>query len=159
FSSNTRRSSARPGRRLRLQDPTCLFRRPPALPAFRKAAGLNHISKSAFHPEGKMNKAGPRNAAMKESSKMAALRRPFVFAPYSCGSVIPPTNGPKGSAFATMCGCLTARERLSGEQADQFLLAREAGFGQYGPKLTAHRLPVDARSICKCIDGFSLANA
>src|SRR3954447_13344109 len=128
------------------------FPSPSGPPAF-EAAGLNRISKSAFHPEGKMNKAGPRNAAMKESSKMAALRRPFVFAPYSCGSVIPPTNGPKGSAFATMCGCLTAMERLSGEQADQFLLAREAGFGQYGLELAAHRLPVDARSICKCIDG------
>jgi len=40
-----------------------------------------------------MNKAGPRNAAMKESSNKAGLRRPFVFAPYSCGSLVPPREG------------------------------------------------------------------
>ena len=73
---------------------------PPVAPCLREAAGLNHTSKSAFHPEGKMNKAGPRNAAMKESSKKAGLCRPFVFAPYSCGSLIPPANGPSGSASA-----------------------------------------------------------
>jgi hypothetical protein len=39
---------------------------------------------------------------MKESSKMAALRRPFVFAPYSCGSPIPPANGSREAASATV---------------------------------------------------------
>jgi hypothetical protein len=76
------------------------FPSPSGPPAF-EAAGLNHISKSAFHPEGKMNKAGPRNAAMKESSKKAALRQPFVFAPYSCGNPIPPADGFSHSASAT----------------------------------------------------------
>src|SRR5438105_1745905 len=104
------------------------FPSPSGPPAF-EAAGLNHISKSAFHPEGKMNKAGPRNAAMKESSKMAGLCRPFVFAPYSCGSLIPPASGPRGSASATVGTFLTATERLAREQADQLLLAREAGLG------------------------------
>jgi hypothetical protein len=47
----------------------------------KEASGLNHITKSAFHPEGKMNKASPRTATKKESSKKAGLRRPFVFAP------------------------------------------------------------------------------
>jgi hypothetical protein len=46
-----------------------------------EARGLSHLSKSAFQPEGKMNKAGPRIAAMKESSKKAGFRRPFVFSP------------------------------------------------------------------------------
>jgi hypothetical protein len=49
-----------------------------------------------------MNKAGPRNAAMKESSKKAALRQPFVFAPYSCGNPIPPADGFSHSASATL---------------------------------------------------------
>src|SRR5215210_7459264 len=132
------------------------FRRPPA-PLPWEAAGLNHISKSAFHSEGKMNKAGPRNAAMKESSKMAGLCRPFVFAPYSCGRLIPlPRRKAQRFRPTTTARCLTAGERLAGEQADQLLLAREAGLGQHGLELAAHRLSIDACRVGQCIDGFSL---
>src|ERR1044072_6976171 len=102
------------------------FPSPSGPPAFG-AAGLNHISKSAFHPEGKMNKAGPRNAAMKESSKMAGLCRPFVFAPYSCGSPIPPAEKSAVLLRSRSRIHLSATKRLAGEQADQLLLARKAG--------------------------------
>src|SRR6266704_1426988 len=59
-----------------------------------KAPGLNHPSKSAFHSEGKMNKAGPCIAAMQESSKKAGFRRPFFLTPYSSGCLIPRAAAP-----------------------------------------------------------------
>src|SRR5262249_1240775 len=43
-----------------------------AAPLPRKARGLIPLSKSAFHPEGKMNKAGSRTAAMKKNKKAGA---------------------------------------------------------------------------------------
>src|SRR3954449_2100753 len=55
-----------------------LFRRPRPSVAF-KDGSLSHLSKSAFHPEGKMNKAGSCAAASKKAAKKAGASRPFSY--------------------------------------------------------------------------------
>jgi hypothetical protein len=45
------------------------FSGPPAAPV---EPGLSPLNKSAFHPEGKMNKAGSCTAAMKKNKKAGA---------------------------------------------------------------------------------------
>src|SRR4029078_5154051 len=79
-------------------------------------------------------------------------RTVFLRKPYSASEW---AQGPPPTPWAR----LTTTERLAGEQADQLLLAREAGLGQHGLDLAAHRFPVDACRVGKCIDGFGLANA
>src|ERR1044072_8951790 len=59
------------------------FPSPSGPPAYGKSAGLNRISKSAFHPEGKMNKAGSpqrSNETKQQKGRLApAICLPTVF--------------------------------------------------------------------------------
>jgi hypothetical protein len=62
-----------------LQGPT--FVRSASAAPCQKTGGLNRNNKSAFHPEGKMNKAGSCTAAMKEKQKGRRMAGPFAWYP------------------------------------------------------------------------------
>src|SRR5439155_6392002 len=86
-----------------------------AAPA-RGASGPSRLSKSAFHPERKMNKAGSCTAAMKESSKKAGARpalflqhRNFADA-YSAGGS---ASGSASGADGTIVACFSRSSRIS----------------------------------------------